>query len=165
MSADAGDPGLATGFPGVSLPTVSRTLGEWLRQTDLPLQLRDRATGQVLPIDTELAVDPLGLLPVLLVAGEAVWREATGGGFLLALRRDPEAAFGYRIDGIGAGTFSSVMLSTMEAISQVMQPDRIEVSALSASVWQPTMQRLRMAKPVAQSVPLTISSSASPGPA
>ena len=64
---------------------------------------------------------PACCLPFV-VAGEAVWREATGKGFSLDIVRDPHALLGYRLRGIGAGHFATVMLATMEATAQVAGP-------------------------------------------
>ena len=84
-----------------------------------------------------------GLLPVFLVAGEAVWREATGKGFALRVRPDPAALLGYRAEGIGAGTFCTVALGAMEAIAQAQadEPDRLLVNGLIGSVWQAVLDR------------------------
>lgn len=125
----------------ISPASVGRTLQAWLEEMGTPLVLRDRATNELLPAGYELAGDPGGLLPVFLVAGEAVWREATGKGFALAVQRDPAALLGYRMGGIGAGSFCSVLLSTIEAASQVARPDRLLVNDLFGAVWKATMER------------------------
>ncbi len=75
---------------------------------------------------------PPGLLPALVVAGEAVWREATGKGFALDIVHDPEALLGYRLRGINDGSFTTVMLATMEAVAQVARPGAIVVNDLNA---------------------------------
>ena len=46
--------------------------------------------------------------------------------------RDPEALLGYRLRGIGAGHFATVMLATMEAAAQVAGPSAIVVNELNA---------------------------------
>ena len=120
---------------------VGRALQAILAEAGTPLLLHDRATGETLPLLPELAGDPAALLPVLLVAGDAIWREATGKGFLLDIRRDASALLGYRACGIGAGTFATVMLSTMEAIAQARQPDRLLVNDLIGSVWKAVLDR------------------------
>ncbi len=128
--------------PGtVSLAAVSSALQAWLTEAGIPLVLRDRATGEWLPVPIEIAGDPNGLLPVFLVAGEAVWREATGKGFALAVRRDPGALLGYRLDSIGSGSFSAVLLSTMEATAQVARNDQLPVHDLFGAVWKATLDR------------------------
>ena len=126
---------------GADILVVGRALQAVLVDAGTPLLLHDRATGETLPLLPELAGDPAALLPVLLVAGEAVWREATGKGFLLDIRRDASALLGYRACGIGAGTFATVMLSTMEAIEQARQPDRLLVNDLIGSVWKAVLDR------------------------
>jgi len=127
----------------VDLPAVGRAVRAWFEDAGTVLVLRDRATGEVLPMTAKLAGDPSGLLPVFLVAGEAVWREAAGKGFGLRVRRDPAAMLGYRAESIGNGTFCTVMLSTMEAVVQAQdgQPDRLLVNELCGAVWQAVLER------------------------
>jgi len=127
----------------VDLPAAGRAVRAWFEEAGTVLQLRDRATGEVLPMSAKLAGDPSGLLPVFLVAGEAVWREAAGKGFGLRIRRDPMALLGYRAEGIGNGTFCTVMLSTMEAVAQAQdgQPGWLLVNELCGAVWQAVLER------------------------
>ena len=125
----------------VRLAAVGTALEAWLAEAGAPLVVRDRATGELVPAGYDMAGDPAALLPVFLVAGEAVWREATGKGFALLVRRDAAALLGYRLDAVGAGTFCSVMLSTMEAATQVATPDRLLVNDLYGAVWKPTLDR------------------------
>ena len=89
----------------VSVETVSRTMEALLAREGRSIVYRDRATGagpRCQPAERRL---PAGLLPAFVVAGEAVWREATGKGFALDIVRDPQALLGYRLRGIGAGSF------------------------------------------------------------
>ena len=126
---------------------VVRGLTDVLRAASLPTP--DAASSgralqlarELAPLLPELAGDPAALLPVLLVAADAVWREATGKGFSLDIRRDASALLGYRACGIGAGTFATVMLSTMEAIEQARQPDQLLVNDLIGSVWKAVLDR------------------------
>jgi len=90
------------------------------------------ATGQDLVVSPLSAASPSGLLPAFVVAGEAVWREATGNGFSLDIVPDPQALLGYRLRRIGAGHFATVMLATMEATAQVAGPKAIVVNDLNA---------------------------------
>ena len=60
-----------------------------------------------------------------------VWREATRKGFALDIVRDREALLGYRLQGIGAGSFTAVMLATMEATAQVARLGAIVVNDLN----------------------------------
>ena len=135
----------------VDLSAVGRAVRAWFEDAGIALVLRDRATGEVLPMTAKLAGDPSGLLPVFLVAGEAVWREAAGKGFGLQVRRDPAAMLGYRAEGIGNGTFCTVMLSTMEAVVQAQDrhPDRLLVNELCGAVWQAVLERADDLGPVA----------------
>jgi hypothetical protein len=102
---------------------------------------RDGATGQDLVMSPPSAASPCGLLPAFVVAGEAVWREATGTGFSLDIVRDPQALLGYRLRAIGAGHFATVMLATMEATGQVAGPLAIVVNELNA-LWSAATDRI-----------------------
>ena len=143
----------------VDLPAVGRAVRAWFEDAGTSLLLHDRATGDMLPMTAKHAGDPAGLLPVFLVAGEAVWREATGKGFGLRIQRDPAAMLGYRVDGIGGGTFATVLLSTMEAVAQAQdeqaqdeqdgQPDRLLVNGLFGAVWQAVLDRSEASGPSA----------------
>ena len=82
-----------------------------------------------IPFDAAAAED--GLLPVFLVVGEAIWRDVTGGGFELKLKRDLGALLSWRIEAIDAETFSCVLLSVMEAIAQVARPEGVMVLDLA----------------------------------
>lgn len=131
-----------TAAAGVDPALVGRALRAHLADAGTSLRLHDRATGEVLDAPPDLAGDPAGLLPVFLVAGEAVWREATGKGFGLRIRRDPDALLGYRAEGIGAGTFCAVALSTMEAVAQARGGNAgvLLVNGLIASSWQAVLE-------------------------
>jgi len=89
-----------------------------------------------IPFDAAAAED--GLLPVFLVAGEAIWRDVTGRGFELALERDLGALMSWRIAAIRAETFSAVLLSMMEAIAEVARPDGVMVVDLARIVDEAT---------------------------
>ena len=81
----------------------------------LVIQERDSAPVAILPA-TAGARD--GLLPVFLVAGEAVWREAAGQRFGLGIERDPDALLGFRVDHAGEAPMTIVMLAMLDAIEQ-----------------------------------------------
>ena len=89
-----------------------------------------------IPFDAAAAED--GLLPVFLVAGEAIWSDVTGRGFELALERDLGALMSWRIEAIRAETFSAVLLSMMEAIAEVARPDGVMVVDLARIVDEAT---------------------------
>ncbi len=125
----------------VSVESVSRTLEALLAREGRSIVYRDRATGQDLVVSPPSAASPTGLLPAFVVAGEAIWREATGNGFSLDIVRDPQALLGYRLQGIGAGHFATVMLATMEAAAQVAGPSAIVVNELNA-LWSATTDRI-----------------------
>ena len=125
----------------VSVESVSRTLEALLTRDTRSVVYRDGATGQDLVVSRLSAASPAGLLPVFVVAGEAVWREATGNGFSLDIVPDPQALLGYRLRGIGAGHFATVMLATMEATAQVAGPSAIVINDLNA-LWSAARDRI-----------------------
>ena len=126
---------------GVSVESVSRTMEALLAREGRAIVYRDRASGQDLVVSPTSAASPSGLLPAFVVAGEAVWREATGNGFSLDIARDPQALLGYRLQGIGAGHFATVMLATMEAAAQVAGPSAIVINELNA-LWSAATDRI-----------------------
>ena len=131
----------------INLGAVERTMCELLMRTGRPVVYRDPADGSRHSVDPQTAASPVGFLPALLVAGEVVWREATGKGFGLDIVRDADALLGYRLRGISAGGFATVMLASMEAINQVAQPDAIVISDVHA-LWNAATARMRRERAV-----------------
>jgi hypothetical protein len=129
---------------GVSIETVSRTMEALLTQEGRPVIYHDIATGADLSVSARNAASPTGLLPALVVAGEAVWREATGTGFGLKIVRDREAFLGFRLEGIAAGSLTTVMLATMEATAQVTGSGMVVASDLNA-LWTAATERIEQA--------------------
>jgi hypothetical protein len=128
----------------VDIEAVSRVMEALLARDGRSIVYLDRATGEELAVSVPSASDPAGLLPAFLVAGEAVWREAAGNGFALDIVRDREALLGYRLQGIGTGSFATVMLATMEAAAQVAGPSAIVVNDLGA-LWSAATNRIEHA--------------------
>ena len=124
-----------------SVDSVSRTMEAFLTQDGRSIVYRDGATGHDLVVSPPCAAAPSGLLPAFVVAGEAVWREATGNGFSLDIVRAQQALLGYRLRGIGAGHYATVMLATMEATAQVAGSSAIVVSDLNA-LWSAATDRI-----------------------
>jgi hypothetical protein len=138
---------------GVSVETVSRTMEALLIREGRPVVYHDIATGADLPVSAKNTASPTGLLPALIVAGEAVWREATGTGFGLDIVRDRDALLGFRLRGIGAGSFTTVMLATMEATAQVTGSGVVVASDLNA-LWSAATERVEQnARAQARSAP------------
>ncbi|WP_158931431.1 hypothetical protein [Acidisphaera sp. S103] len=138
---------------GVSVETVSRTMEALLIREGRPVVYHDIATGADLPVSAKNTASPTGLLPALIVAGEAVWREATGTGFGLDIVRDRDALLGFRLRGIGAGSFTTVMLATMEATAQVTGSGVVVASDLNA-LWSAVTKRVEQnARAQARSAP------------
>jgi len=82
-----------------------------------------------IPFDAAAAED--GLLPMFLIAGEAIWRDMTGHGFELGLKRDLGALMSWRIEAIRAEGFTCVLLSIMEALAMVAGPRGVMVLDLA----------------------------------
>ncbi len=125
----------------VDIGTVSRVMETLLETEGRPILYRDQATGADLALTPMAASSPSGLLPALIVAGEAVWREAIGKGFALDIVRDPEALLGYRLRAIGAGSLTTVMLAAMEATAQVTGSGGVVASDLNA-IWSAATDRI-----------------------
>jgi hypothetical protein len=108
--------------PSLSVDSVGKTMRRLLDRPNRRLAMLDRATGKEVGVSPDLAASASGFLPVFLVAGDAVWRDATGKSFGIQLVRDPSGMLGYRSHGIDTGPFSAVMLSMMEAVEQTARP-------------------------------------------
>ena len=125
----------------VDVDRVSRVMAALLARDGRPIVYRDRAVGRELAVSAESAASPVGLLPAFVVAGEAVWREATGSGFALDVVPDPHSLAGYRLRGIGVRSFAAVMLATMEAAAQIAGPSAVVVNDLH-SLWAAARDRI-----------------------
>ena len=110
---------------------VSQVVGALLAEAGRELFIEDGPRHDLAPIPFDVAAAEDGLLPVFLVAGEAIWRDVTGRGFALKLKRDLGALLSWRIETIEAESFSCVLLSVMEAIAQVARPDGVMVLHLA----------------------------------
>ena len=128
----------------VDIDHVGGIMRALLERTGRPVVYDDPADGTRLEITPAAASAPGGFLPAFLVAGEAIWRDLTGKGFALQIARDDTALLGYRAESIGAGTFTTVMLSAMEAMHQVSSPGEIVVSDFN-SLWRSAVSRLEHA--------------------
>ena len=126
----------------VDAGALGRTLETYLARAGVPLAFHDRATQETHALPFSSARDPAGLLPVFLVAGEAVWREATGKGFALDIRQDAGALLGRRLHAVGSGTFSTVMLSVIEAAAQAAGPQALLVNDLRVQ-WADRLARMQ----------------------
>lgn len=128
----------------VDLEAIERTMRVVAERSAVPFVYHDPADGQRHAITPDALAARAGYLPAIVNAAEAIWREATGTGFELDIVRDPRALLGYRLRGIHAGSFSTVMLSSLDAIQHVARPDAVVVSDLNA-VWAAATERLRQA--------------------
>ena len=98
---------------------VSRVVRALLIEADRDILIEDGPRRDLVSIPFDAAAAEDGLLPLFLVAGEAIWRDATGRGFELKLKRDLGALMSWRVEAIRAEAFSCVLLSVMEAIAAV----------------------------------------------
>jgi hypothetical protein len=76
------------------LAAVGHAMRALLAQDGKQVLLCDPISDTALACPLDSVAAPEGLLPLFLVAGEAVWREACGKGFALEITRDPEALLG-----------------------------------------------------------------------
>ncbi len=127
---------------GLDIDFVSGVLKQLLIDAGRPIILEDNANGAAveIPLDSAGAAD--GLLPAFLFVGEALWRDATGDGFGLAIERDIGALLSWRVKKIGVRQFTSLLLSVMEAIAEAATPDGVMVLEL-ARVFDEAMDRVR----------------------
>lgn len=125
---------------GVDLQAVSRTMAALLAQSGQPVRLQDPVKHTTITVAPDTGAAPDGLLPAILVAGEAIWHEVTGKSFHLDIRTDPEALLGYRVNGIGAGSFPIVMLAVMEAQAQAVEHCAFLVNRLD-TIWRNVADR------------------------
>jgi hypothetical protein len=128
----------------IDVDQIGRTMRVLLERTGRTIVYDDPASGSRLALDASAASAANGFLPAFLVAGEAIWREVTGKGFALDIARDDRALLGYRVEGIGAGTYATVMLSAMEAMHQVSSPGAVVISDFN-DLWRATVGRLQQA--------------------
>jgi hypothetical protein len=110
---------------------VSKVVRALLIEGGRDLLVEDRPRHDLVAIPFDVAAAEDGLLPVFLVAGEALWRDVSGRGFELKLKRDLGALFSWRVEAIRAETLSCVLLSVMEAIAQVARPGGVMVVDLA----------------------------------
>jgi hypothetical protein len=114
-----------TALKTLDVAYVSQVVRAMLDEAGRELFIEDMPRRDLVPIPFDAAAAEDGLLPVFLVAGEAIWRDITGRGFDLKLERDLGALLSWRIEAIAAESFSCVLLSVMEAIAQVGRPDGV----------------------------------------
>lgn len=107
-----------------------------------PVMVLDQTEGRPVPVTPELVGASHGFLPLLLAVGDTVWREVTGRGLGLDLRRDPSTLLGFRVAGIAPGPVAPVLLSTMQAMAQAERPDMLLINDLHVP-WQAAQDRMR----------------------
>jgi hypothetical protein len=130
---------------------VSQVVRALLNEAGRQILVEDGSRQDLVPIPFDAAATEDGLLPVFLVAGEAIWRDVTGRGEL-KLKRDLGALLSWRIEAIEADTFSCVLLSVMEAIAQVAVPEGVMVLDL-ARVFDEATARIEARRTLARRTP------------
>jgi len=110
------------------------------RNTGQPVRLLMLDARACLPI---LCVMVYWSWPTLYIAisGVAFFSTISFFGLTLDIVRNPQALLGYRLRGIGAGHFATVMLATMEATAQVAEPSAIVVNELN-TLWSAATDRI-----------------------
>jgi hypothetical protein len=132
----------------LNLAHVSRVVRALLIEADRDILIEDGPRRDLVSIPFDAAAAEDGLLPVFLVAAEAIWRDVTGRGFELGLKRDLGALMSWRIEAIRAEAFSCVLLSIMEALAAVARPDGVMVLDL-ARVFDEATARTEARKAIA----------------
>ena len=103
----------------VDVAHVSRVFEAMLVRHGKPIVYHYRAVGQDLALSHEETASDLGLLPAFLLAGEAVWSQATGNGFGLEIVEHKDSIFGYAVRAVRGGSFSAVMLSMLDVLLRI----------------------------------------------
>jgi hypothetical protein len=110
---------------------VSRVVRALLIEANREILVEDGPRRDLVSIPFDAAAAEDGLLPMFLIAGEAIWRDMTGHGFELGLQRDLGALMSWRIDAIRAEGLTCVLLSIMEALAMVAGPRGVMVLDLA----------------------------------
>jgi hypothetical protein len=110
---------------------VSRVVQALLIEANRDILVEDGPRRDLIKIPFDAAAAEDGLLPVFLVAAEVIWRDITGRGFEITLKRDLGALMSWRVEAIRAEAFSCVFLSVMEAIAMVARPGGVMVLDLA----------------------------------
>ena len=145
---------------GADMGRVSAVL-QVLLQGGKPVFAATPATGELAPVSPHLAAAPHGFLPLLLAAGDTVWRETTGRSLGVELRRDPDTVLGFRAERIAPGPATPVLLSVMEAIAQAEGPEMLVLDDLKAG-WTAAQERMRRTAQASAPPPAAVVPSAFP---
>jgi hypothetical protein len=113
--------------PGIE--DVGTFLANLIEQERLAIVMVD-PDGSQHPVPCAAAASADGFLPVFLAAAEAVWEDATGGGFGVTIGSDQAALLGYRAEGIADVPFCAVTLSLLHAIECARDGNVLRVNAL-----------------------------------
>jgi hypothetical protein len=126
---------------GIDVSILSRVTERVLINGNRPIIFEDVASGASIqvPADTAAAAD--GLLPVFVMAADALWQSLTGNGFEVELQRDIHALLGWRVKKVG-GSISAIMLVMMEVMVQALQPEGIKITELGL-IWEDSMAQVK----------------------
>lgn len=125
----------------VNLDLVSRALELLLKRDGRSIQYDCKADG-VLISNADSAAAVTGFLPAILVAADGIWRQATGRSLGVQLAPDPTGILGYSVVAIRGATFSTVMLTIMEALARITPGAALLINDL-APIWAYAMQRAK----------------------
>jgi hypothetical protein len=81
-----------TGLKTLDVGYVSQVVRALLHEAGRELFIEDTPRRDLVPIPFDAAAAEDGLLPVFLVAGEAIWRDVTGQGLRSQARARPRGA-------------------------------------------------------------------------
>ena len=101
----------------LNVDAVGAALVRLIERENIPLAFQD-GNRPPFAMSALSADDRAGLLPVFLVAGEAVWREATRQRFGLIIEQDPRALLGFRVTDAGEVPMTIALLAILDAIER-----------------------------------------------
>jgi hypothetical protein len=122
---------------GADIDFISRVTEGILITARRPLVLLDHVSSTLIDVPCDVAAAPHGLLPVLVMAADAVYQDLMGVGFGIRLVEDETGLFGWRVSQVG-GSFVDLMFSMMEVIYQAAWPDYILLPEM-ASIYEMSM--------------------------
>lgn len=111
---------------------IGAVLAEHFKAGDCGLVFRvGELAARVEPDETAY---PLGGLPVLLIAADALWRRRHRRSFGLTVSDEPAALFGYWVGSVSSGPRSAILLAVLEVADRFATSDGIDGDALLREV-------------------------------
>lgn len=146
--SEQGEPFEVVAGSGRSRMTIAALSGAFNRlfiMGDRPVLLRDLDSWKISAVSPFVASHARGLLPLFVMAGNAVWCELGETPFVVRVQDCPIALTGVELVSVVSETedLTTLMLAMMEAISQVADPTGIMVNDLGPLVARgPVAERL-----------------------